>query len=44
MTALYDVTRANIDWKNCKQLACMHIRGLHLSKLCNGSIVWKWTV
>ena len=34
ITILYDMIRANIDWKNCKQIACMHIRGMNLAKIC----------
>lgn len=31
---LYDDTRARINWYDCSQLACMKIRGLHLSNTC----------
>eukprot|EP01016_Furgasonia_blochmanni_P012089 TRINITY_DN1573_c0_g1_i12.p1 TRINITY_DN1573_c0_g1~~TRINITY_DN1573_c0_g1_i12.p1 ORF type:complete len:204 (+),score=27.58 TRINITY_DN1573_c0_g1_i12:66-677(+) len=35
MTLFYDSLRAKVNWADCKQLSCMHIRALHLSRICD---------
>ncbi|KRX04522.1 hypothetical protein PPERSA_04337 [Pseudocohnilembus persalinus] len=34
LTIMYDSIRSKIDYNNCKQLTCMHIRALNLSEIC----------